>query len=464
MPRRIGQCRCFVSLIAGVLGAAILVPWVPGHAKAESGDLNAHLDVTFGAPVTGELSAPGRDGADRLIPAGWVSLDWQFAAPVAADVLIGFGRQLERSNSLGARDAGFWAAALGLRFRLFDDTSGYETEPLGKLHGNLWGSVHIGYFGLDEAEFGAAVSVGYEMSVVRPLSVGVLFRAAVVDGGGFDGVHLLMWGGLGVSISLTGEPDAQIADADGDGILDEDERSGGTDPRAADSDQDGLSDALEAEWGTDPLNRDTDGDGLTDGEEDRNRNGRRDLDETDPTLADTDGGGASDGRERIALADPLDPRDDGRLSSAGDGDGDGVDDPSDRCPTTPPGVPVDEGGCPALAETITLEGVQFASGSAEFLSSATPNLAKALLLLTQHPDVEVEIAGHTDNRGAEWFNRRLSRYRAEAVRIWLVQRGVSESRLTAQGYGSAEPIADNGTAEGRAENRRIEFRRVSTAE
>jgi OOP family OmpA-OmpF porin len=80
----------------------------------------------------------------------------------------------------------------------------------------------------------------------------------------------------------------------------------------------------------------------------------------------------------------------------------------------------------------------------------------ASALLTQ-PELQVEIQGHTDSIGSVAYNQNLSQRRAEAVKAYLISKGVSASNLTAKGYGKAKPIVSNDTAEGRAQNRRVEF-------
>ena len=78
--------------------------------------------------------------------------------------------------------------------------------------------------------------------------------------------------------------------------------------------------------------------------------------------------------------------------------------------------------------------------------------------LNANPGVAVEIAGHTDSDGDAEYNQDLSDRRANAVRDYLISRGVSGSRLSAAGYGESQPVADNATVEGKAQNRRVELR------
>jgi OOP family OmpA-OmpF porin len=136
-----------------------------------------------------------------------------------------------------------------------------------------------------------------------------------------------------------------------------------------------------------------------------------------------------------------------------DSDGDGVPDSADRCPGTPRGIVVDEKGCPR--EAVILRGVEFATASATLTEGSRPILDAVADDLKIHPLVQVELQGHTDSQGADVYNFDLSQRRADSVRNYLMSRGVDASRLVARGYGETQPIADNGTAAGRAENRRV---------
>jgi outer membrane protein OmpA-like peptidoglycan-associated protein len=108
------------------------------------------------------------------------------------------------------------------------------------------------------------------------------------------------------------------------------------------------------------------------------------------------------------------------------------------------------------ADWYTIDQVRFASGSAQPTANAQVDTVAAIL--KNCPNLHVTIAGYTDNVGANDANLRLSRNRANSVIAQLVKRGVPSGQLTAEGYGADFPVADNSTAEGRAENRRIAMR------
>ena len=79
-------------------------------------------------------------------------------------------------------------------------------------------------------------------------------------------------------------------------------------------------------------------------------------------------------------------------------------------------------------------------------------------LMEQNPGLKIEIAGHTDNKGSDSYNQKLSQGRAEAVRDYLVTKWISGKRVLATGYGESEPETSNDTEEGRQINRRVEFK------
>ncbi|WP_280515223.1 OmpA family protein [Uruburuella testudinis] len=103
------------------------------------------------------------------------------------------------------------------------------------------------------------------------------------------------------------------------------------------------------------------------------------------------------------------------------------------------------------------ESVTFATNSATLSTAAQDALTRAAQTLVQYPDTTLTVAGHTDNTGSDAINEPLSQRRAQAVAGYLNQRGVATSRLSTVGYGSRQPVASNATAEGRAQNRRVEI-------
>lgn len=139
-----------------------------------------------------------------------------------------------------------------------------------------------------------------------------------------------------------------------------------------------------------------------------------------------------------------------------DDDGDGVINDRDQCPETPAGERVDGVGCP-LGNLIPLNGVTFEFDKTRLRPDAETILDLAALVLNKYPDMQVEVAGHTDNLGDDTYNQQLSEGRANAVREYFMSKGVKNT-ITARGYGEAEPTADNDTDEGRERNRRVELR------
>jgi OOP family OmpA-OmpF porin len=135
-----------------------------------------------------------------------------------------------------------------------------------------------------------------------------------------------------------------------------------------------------------------------------------------------------------------------------DSDGDGVPDDRDECPNTPKGANVDERGCWTF-EAVLL----FDFDSAKIKSEAYSMLNKASAILKKHPEINVEVDGHTCNIGTPAYNQNLSKKRAKAVMEYFVGRGVDAKRLKINGYGLRRPVADNSTKEGRTKNRRVEL-------
>ena len=112
----------------------------------------------------------------------------------------------------------------------------------------------------------------------------------------------------------------------------------------------------------------------------------------------------------------------------------------------------------AKYETEAIATVTFGVGSASLTPRAQSLLATMAQQLASHTDSRFEVAGHTDSSGAERYNERLADERAEAVRTFLVSRGVASDRLITVGYGPFQPIGQNESDAGRAQNRRVDLR------
>ena len=186
------------------------------------------------------------------------------------------------------------------------------------------------------------------------------------------------------------------------------------------------------------------------------------------------------------------------LRGCPDSDNDGVIDPNDKCPNTPAGVKVDAAGCPLdrdgdgvpdyqdrcpnrpgpasnkgcpemKAETKKVlneatKYIQFDFNKATLKPSSYPRLEQMVQIMNEYPDYSLSIAGHTDSKGADDYNLRLSYDRANSARAYMLSKGIPADRIEARGYGETKPIADNTTAAGQALNRRVDFDPYLTGE
>ncbi|MGQ0618581.1 MAG: OmpA family protein [Panacagrimonas sp.] len=188
---------------------------------------------------------------------------------------------------------------------------------------------------------------------------------------------------------------------------------------------------------------DNDGDGLIDYPQDPGCSAADDGDETDPKAC-------SDGKDNDG---------DGRVDHPGDPGCDSADDndEADPCQAPKPGEPITLAGCKA-GDTIVLRGVNFDFDKASLTTNAKTILDQVVEALKARPDVKVEIQGHTDGKGSDAYNQRLSERRAQSVKQYLVGHGIDTARTTSVGLGEAVPVADNETDEGRELNRRVELK------
>jgi outer membrane protein OmpA-like peptidoglycan-associated protein/opacity protein-like surface antigen len=252
-------------------------------------------------------------------------------------------------------------------------------------------------------------------------------------------------------------------DTDGDGILNKNDKC----PKVAE-DIDGFQD------GDGCPDLDNDGDGIPD-IKDQCPNQAEDIDgfqddDGCPDL-DNDGDGIPDIKDKCPnQAEDMDGFQDDDGCPDLDNDGDGIPDIKDQCPNQAETVNgyEDADGCPdkkpeiviEKSAPIVLEGITFRTGSAQLVPGAKSVLDKVAQTLSDYPSMAVEVSGHTDNMGNRLANMRLSKLRAEAVKTYLMSKGIAATRIRTAGLGPDKPVAPNTTVDGRARNRRIEFIRI----
>ena len=197
---------------------------------------------------------------------------------------------------------------------------------------------------------------------------------------------------------------------------------------------------------------------------------------------DRDGDGVPDADDDCPATPPGVPVDERGCPFPPDSDGDGIADPDDACPGTPEGVAVDERGCPLDRDgdgvpdyldkcpdtpgegedgcpLVPVEPISFTVlfdvDESHIRADQEATLREGIAMLLKYSGAEALIEGHTDWQGRATYNQGLSERRANAVRDRLIAAGVDASRLTTVGHGELKPVADNSTAEGRQENRRV---------
>lgn len=316
--------------------------------------------------------------------------------------------------------------------------------------------------GYIESKGGPGALAGLRLGTGGPLSIRLdgtmdYISAAKSQGGPYPALgvkqadHNIHWGfQAGLSLMPGNRSDG---DRDHDGVKDSMDQCPATP----------MGDAVDASGCS--LPKDADGDGVTDNLDRCPGTPAGDrVDATGCSLPkDADGDGVVDANDKC----PNTPA--GTAVDASgcptDSDRDGVLDGTDKCPDTPAGTTVDAVGCPALFQpgggALVLEGVNFQTGKSALLPESQEVLDRVAESLLNNPDVNVEVGGHTDNTGSRAGNTRLSQARANAVREYLIGKGIDAGRLSAKGYGPDKPVADNTTVEGRAANRRVELTRTN---
>lgn len=296
------------------------------------------------------------------------------------------------------------------------------------------------------------------------------------EDGVFNGIDECPDTPLGAIVTSTGCP----VDSDEDSVFDGLDQCPDT-PRGAtvdaagcprDSDGDGVFDGIDqcpntplgASVSPNGCSNDDDGDGVTNSVDQCPATPRGVAVDASGCPPDIDFDGVPNAQDQCP-ATPRGVEVDGRgCPLERDGDGDGVPDSRDRCPNTAPGQQVDAVGCPILfvveegqARPLVLSGVNFEVNRSRLTPESFRILNDVAESLIANADVRIEVAGHTDSTGPYDLNMRLSQARAQAVKAYLAGQGVDPSRMLARGYGPDRPIATNDTAEGRAQNRRVEL-------
>lgn len=192
-----------------------------------------------------------------------------------------------------------------------------------------------------------------------------------------------------------------------------------------------------------------------------------------PMEPDADKDGIPDSRDKC----PNDPEDkDGIQDEDGcpeeDADNDKVPDVEDKCPLEPgPRSKIAEkNGCPSLTkvtedgEVALMRPIEFDTGKATIKPVSYEILDEVVTLMEAREDIRIFISGHTDNKGGHDMNVQLSKDRAASVMKYIVGKGIKASRLSSEGYGPDKPKADNNTEEGRAKNRRVDFKILEEGE
>lgn len=227
---------------------------------------------------------------------------------------------------------------------------------------------------------------------------------------------------------------------------------------------------LRAKWRREHAS-DRDGDGIPDDidacPDDKEDGLGNDPHDGCPLPPDRDGDGIPDQFDKCPdVPEDKDGIDDGDGCPETDADNDGIPDTEDACPKVPGKKNSDpkKNGCPTLISAEggvvrVLQQVHFKFGTAEIMQDSYPVLQEIADLLKANKGIKrMSIEGHTDNKGSAELNKTLSGQRAAAVVTWLTQHGIEANRLESHGFGMEKPIETNDTDDGRAKNRRVEFK------
>ena len=375
-----------------------------------SGGLNLGVRMDLSLPTATDVPFAGHRGVSGhpSLVTDWRSGDLTMAANL--------GLNLRGTTDVGDLDVG---TALTFGLGAGYDLPSLPLRVIGEIDGD-WAGFSSAETPV-EARAGVSAALGFGLSILGGYGYGLISGYGAPD-------HHLFLAATFPSYKRTGRTTFSANDPDGDGILGDDKCPDEAEDFDGFEDEDGCPEA------------DNDGDGFKDAD-----------DGCINHAEDKDGYKDEDGCPDL------------------DNDIDGILDQDDKCPLEAEiinGVE-DDDGCPDEGEVLVVVGdtkieirekVFFANNKDEILPRSETVLNQLAKTIVRMPWIEaIRIEGHTDDRGDNAFNQDLSKRRAESVLSDLVRRGVESSRLVATGYGEEQPIDNNATLEGRANNRRVEF-------
>lgn len=427
--------------LRAALLAALVAVCIPTGASAQIPNPSLHIGLFGGYHIISEDADFGDHG---LVPQRRLESAPDFGIRIGVNFTWLFGLELEVEDAMANVDVldetvHLMSGKLLFVFHWLEDSE--VVLPYALIGGGIYGLL-----GDDP---------GTDVDWLATYGIGVKFMLADWVAFRIQATHVIHGDGLDLAIAnnfdVTGgfdffawvgreEEPPPPADRDKDGILDVDDRC---------PDDPGLS--------------------AFRGCPDRDNDGIADLDDKCPDepgiqsfqgCPDTDGDGIIDSKDKC-------PKEAGLAEFDGcpDRDGDKIPDYQDKCPDTP-GIP-EEMGCPAKPKEEVIKkfsgamrGIVFDTNKATIRKQSYGILDEAVAVLAEFPHISLIIEGHTDDRGSDAKNLKLSQDRADSVKQYLMSKGIAGDRLTAIGHGEAKPTATNKTNAGRQENRRIEFKIV----